>query len=166
MSQNSEIIGYLNDLIETCKDSEKGFREAAASVGKDGESRLRTLLNLHSQERAEFAAELQNEVLRRGGEPEESGHASATLQRRWLGLKLELKAGPDYADTGDYEVEVLTNCEAGEKVAMENYEAILKQTLPADLRSMLESQYSKIRQADERLRLLSMEYKQRESISS
>ena len=102
-------------------------------------------------------------MLRRGGEPEESGHASATLQRRWLGLKSELKAGPDYADTGDYEVEVLTNCEAGEKVAMENYEAILKQTLPADLRSMLESQYSKIRQADERLRLLSMEYKQRES---
>jgi len=159
MAQNNEVIGYLNDLIETCKDGEKGFREAATSVKQDHQLQLQTLLNLYSQQRARFAAELQNEVLRRGGEPAESGHVSATLRRGWLDFKSELKAGPDYADTDDYEFEVLANCAAGEKAAMENYEDILKKTLPADLLGVVENQYQQIRQAHEQICSLSMEFK-------
>ena len=156
---NEEVIGYLNDLIETCEDGEKGFRDAASRVGHDGETRLRTVLDLYAQQRAEFAAELQNEVLRRGGDPARSGHVSATFRRGWLDLKSELKAGPDYADTGDYEFGILANCASGEKAAMENYEGILKKTLQADLLGVVEKQYQEIRQAHEQMRSLSMEYK-------
>lgn len=126
MTQNNDVISFLNSLIETCKDEEKGFREAASRVGNDGEPGLRTVLNLYAQQRAGFAAELQNEVLRRGGEPAESGHVSATLRRDWLDFKSAMKAGPDYADKDDYELDILAACEAGEKAAMENYENILK----------------------------------------
>jgi len=155
MAQNNEdVIGYLNDLIETCKDGEKGFRAAAVRVGEDGEPELRTVLNLFAQQRAGFAAELQNEVLRRGGEPAESGHVSAALRRGWLDVKSALKVGP-----GDNESEILTTCDAGEKAAMENYEDVLKKMLPADLLSIVENQYAEIRQAHGRLRSLSKAFK-------
>jgi uncharacterized protein (TIGR02284 family) len=156
---NEDVIGYLNDLIETCKDGEKGFRDAASRVGDDGEPQLRTVLNLYAQQRALFVAELENEVLRRGGKPAESGHVSASLRRGWLEVKSALKVGPDYADSGDYEAEVLATCEAGEKAAMENYQDVLKKMLPSDLLSIVENQYAEIRQAHERLRFLSKAYK-------
>jgi uncharacterized protein (TIGR02284 family) len=160
MAQNNEdVIGYLNDLIETCNDGEKGFRAAAARVGADGESELRTVLNLYAQQRAEFAAELQNEVLRRGGEPTKSGHVSAAFRRGWLDVKSALKVGPDYAGRDNNESEILTTCDAGERAAMGNYEDVLKKMLPADLLSIVENQYREIRQAHERLRLLSTAFK-------
>jgi uncharacterized protein (TIGR02284 family) len=160
MAQNNEeIINDLNDLIETCKDGEKGFRAAATRVGEDGDPHLRTILNLYAQQRAGFAAELQNEVLRRGGEPAESGHVSATFRRGWLEFKLELGAGPDYNDDEDYESGILATCEAGDKAAMENYQDVLRKVLPSDLLGLVEKQYREIRHAHDRMRSLSMAYK-------
>jgi len=156
---NAEVIGHLNDLIETCKDGEKGFRAAAIRVGEDDEPQLRTVLNLYAQQRAGFVAELQNEILHRGGEPVESGHVSATFRRGWLEVVSALKVGPDYAGDGDYESDILATCEAGEKAAMENYEDILKKMLPSDLLSIVDNQYREIRQARERLHSLSKAYK-------
>ena len=63
---NDNPVSTLNNLIETCKDGEDGFRAAADGV-KD--SNLRTLFLTYSQQRAQFAAELQNEVRLRGGGP-------------------------------------------------------------------------------------------------
>jgi uncharacterized protein (TIGR02284 family) len=131
---NDKVIGYLNDLIETCKDGEQGFRAAAESVGQDGENELRTLLNAYAQQRARFGAELQNEVLRHGGEPVASGHASATLRRGWI----QVKAAVTSKDEGT----VLEECKAGEKAALENYEDALKKNLPGDLLAIVESQHT------------------------
>src|SRR5437868_13072462 len=85
--RNDEIIGYLNDLIETCKDGEQGFRAAAESVGEEGDAELRTLFNTYAQQWARFAAELQNEVLRRGGDPAKAGHVSAKFHRGRMNIK-------------------------------------------------------------------------------
>ena len=117
------------------------------------------LSTLYAQQRAGFAAELENEVLHRGGKPAESGHVSASFRRGWLEVKSALKTGPNYSDVGDYESDILATCEAAEKTAMENYQDILKKTLPADLLSIVENQYNEIRQAHERLRFLSRAYK-------
>jgi uncharacterized protein (TIGR02284 family) len=160
MHENNEhVIGHLNELIEICKDEENGFREAAGRVGKDGQTELRTILNIFAQQRAEFAAELQNEVLRRGGKPAESGHVAATLRRGWFDLKSALSSGPDYADADDYEFNILAGCLAGEKTALESYEHALEKTLPSDLEAILEDQYLEIRKSLEQIRLLSHEYK-------
>jgi uncharacterized protein (TIGR02284 family) len=159
MSQNNdEVIDCLNDLIETCRDGEKGFRIAAHRVGEDHAAELRTVLDLYAQQRVGFAAELQNEVLRRGGEPAESGHVSATFRRGWRDLKTAVNLGPDYA-ADHYESGILAECDAGEKAALENYQDALKKHLPADLRSIVENQYQEIRQAHERIRTLSSAYK-------
>ena len=40
--KNEEVITSLNDLIETCKDAEQGFRTAAERAGKDWDPEFRT----------------------------------------------------------------------------------------------------------------------------
>jgi uncharacterized protein (TIGR02284 family) len=138
---NKEVISVLNDLIETCKDGEEGFRTAGDSIQN---SEVRTLFHMYAQQRAHFASELNNEVLRHGGEPAESGHVSASLHRGWLNLKA--------AVTGKNDAAIIDECERGEDAAMAAYQDALKKQLPSDLLSMVEEQYSEVRHSHETVR--------------
>jgi uncharacterized protein (TIGR02284 family) len=149
--RNEEVIGVLNDLIETCKDGEQGYRTAAEGVGREGDAELRTLLNAYAQQRARFAAELQNEVLRRGGDPAKSGHVSATFHRGWMNLKAAVSANSEAA--------IIEECRSGEHAAMRNYEDALKKNLPSDLFQIIEGQYAEIKLAHDRIRSLMRAYK-------
>jgi uncharacterized protein (TIGR02284 family) len=140
---NENAISVLNDLIETCKDGEQGFRTAAEGVEN---SELRTLFNMYAQQRARFGAELNNEVLRRGGDPAKSGHVSAAFHRGWIDIK--------QAVTGKSESAIVDECERGEDFAKSNYENALKKTLPSDLLSLVEAQYEEVRDAHDRVRAL------------
>ena len=84
MVSNDKSISVLNDLIETCKNGQEGFRQASEAV-KD--SHLKMIFGQFSQQRAQFAGELQQEVMRLGGDPEKSGSVAATLHRGWINLK-------------------------------------------------------------------------------
>src|SRR3954449_3517191 len=66
MAQQKEIISTINSLIETLKDGQEGFKQAAEAV-KD--TSLKSLFNEFSLQRAKFAGELQSEVVSLG-EPE------------------------------------------------------------------------------------------------
>jgi uncharacterized protein (TIGR02284 family) len=145
-TRNDEVIGYLNDLIETCKDGEQGFRTAAEAIGEEGDDELRTMFNTYAQQRARFAAELQNEVLRRGGDPAEAGHVSGAFHRGWMNIK-SLVTGRDSAA-------IIAECESGEDSAMRNYESALKQDLPSDLLAIVDAQYQEIRLAHDRIRAM------------
>jgi uncharacterized protein (TIGR02284 family) len=151
--KNTEVIDHLNDLVETCKDGEKGYRDAAEAIAEEGDAELRTLFNTYAQQRARFAAELQNEVLRRGGDPAKSGHVSGALHRGWMNLKA--------AVTGKDEASIIAECENGEHAAMRNYENVLKQNLPSDILAIAETQYAEIRQAHDRIVSLERAYKAR-----
>ena len=142
-TDNDKVISTLNNLIETCKDGEQGFRTAADGVKK---SDLKTLFLTYSQQRAQFAGELQNEVLRIGGDPEKTGSVAATLHRGWLDIKS--------AVTGEDEGAIIRECERGEDSAVRNYEDALKEDLPANIRSIIEQQFTQIKEADARLRAL------------
>ena len=63
MAQTKEIISTVNDLIETLKDGQEGFRQAAEAVN---DSQLKTLFSEYSLQRSRFAGELQNEVINLG----------------------------------------------------------------------------------------------------
>jgi len=81
MSQQTENISTLNSLIETLKDGQEGFRQAAEAV-KD--SALKSLFNEYSMQRSQFAGELQNEAIRLGEpQPEDSSSFSGSLHRAW-----------------------------------------------------------------------------------
>ena len=57
----SEVRSALNDLIETCKDSQRGISRRGGEIERPGNSSL--FLKFYLQ-RAEFAGELQAEVTR------------------------------------------------------------------------------------------------------
>ena len=64
----------MNELIETLKDGQKGFKEAADAVS---DPQLKSLFTGYSQQRARFASELQVQA-RSKGEPEpETGGSAA-----------------------------------------------------------------------------------------
>jgi uncharacterized protein (TIGR02284 family) len=136
-------IPTLNNLIETCKDGEEGFRTAADGVKN---SDLRTLFLTYSQQRAQFAAELQSEVRHLGGDPEDSGSVAASLHRGWINIKSTV--------TGEDEGAVISECERGEDSAVRNYKDALNQDLPANLRSIVERQYAQVKEAHDRIRAL------------
>lgn len=138
---NDDAISVLNDLIETNKDGEQGFRTAAEGVTNP---ELKTLFNMYAQQRARFGSELNNEVLRRGGTPAHSGHVSASLHRGWINLKS--------AVTGKSETAIVDECERGEDSAKSNYEEALKKNLPSDLLSIVETQYVDVKAAHDSVR--------------
>jgi uncharacterized protein (TIGR02284 family) len=142
-TDNDNVISTLNNLIETCKDGENGFRTAASGV-KNGE--LKMLFNLYSQQRAQFAAELQAEVRSLGGDPEETGSVAASLHRGWINIKS--------AVTGEDEGAVVSECERGEDAAVENYQEALNETLPANVLAIVERQYVQVKEAHDRIRAL------------
>ena len=140
---NDNVVSTLNNLIETCKDGEDGFRTAADGVKK---SDLRTLFLTYSQQRAQFAAELQNEVRGLGGDPEERGSVAASLHRGWINIKSTV--------TGEDEGAVISECERGEDSAVRNYQSALNEDLPANIRDIVERQFTQVKEAHDRVRAL------------
>ena len=143
-TDDDDAISTLNNLIETCKDGQQGFAAAADGV-KNGE--LKTLFHNYSQQRARFAVELQQEVRRLGGDPERTGSLAATLHRGWIDIKS--------AVTGEDEGAIISECERGEDAAKRNYEdALGEEHLPGDVRSIIERQYTQVKEAHDRIRSL------------
>jgi uncharacterized protein (TIGR02284 family) len=142
-TDNDNAISTLNNLIETCKDGENGFRTASDGV-KNQE--LKTLFLTYSQQRAQFASELQQEVRRLGGDPEQTGSVAATLHRGWINIKS--------AVTGEDEGAVISECERGEDSAVHNYQDALKENLPAQLQTTIQRQYTQVKEAHDRIRAL------------
>lgn len=142
-TDNDNVISTLNNLIETCKDGENGFRTAADGVKN---TELKTLFNTYSQQRAQFAAELQAEVRNLGGDPENTGSVAATLHRGWINIKSTV--------TGEDEDAVVSECERGEDSAVKNYKEALNTTLPANVQSIVQRQFTQVKEAHDRIRAL------------
>jgi len=139
----TEITSALNDLIETCKDGEKGFREAADGVER---ADLRSIFSEYARQRAQFASELQAQVTQLGGDPERGGSVSGSLHRGWINLKAALTGKDDHA--------ILAECERGEDSAVQNYRTALATGLPSDLRTIVERQSADVLDAHNRIRAM------------
>ena len=113
---NKESISVLNDLIETSKDGQEGFKTCAEDI-KHPE--LKALFAKRATDCATAAAELQTAVKALGGDPEKSGSVSGALHRGWVDVKSLV--------TGKDEEAVLNEAERGEDHALKAYkEAIEK----------------------------------------
>jgi uncharacterized protein (TIGR02284 family) len=138
-----EYISTLNDLIETCRDGEQGFRDAAEHIQRQD---LRSIFNEYSKQRSQFAAELQSLVSRIGGDPQNSGSVAGSLHRGWVNLKSAITGRDDHS--------ILAECERGEDSAVRNYQDALSHDLPSDVRSGVEEQYRQILEAHNRIKSL------------
>lgn len=140
---NDDVISTLNGLIETCKDGQDGFKEAAEGVDR---SDLKSLFYEFSQQRAQFAGELQSLVQSLGGDPENSGSVAAALHRGWINIKS--------AVTGKDDGAILSECERGEDSAKSNFKDSLEQPLPANVAEVVQRQYQAILAAHDRVKAL------------
>ena len=138
-----DVVATLNDLIETSRDGEEGFRTCADGVKS---SQLKQMFQQAANRCAQAVSELQARVRALGGDPERRGSVSGSLHRAWVDIKSTI--------TGMDEAAVLAECERGEDVARKAYEDALSKELPAAVRSMIERQYQGVRQHQDRVRQL------------
>jgi uncharacterized protein (TIGR02284 family) len=144
MAKQKEIISTLNSLIETLKDGQEGFKQAAEAV-KDPS--LKSLFSEFSLQRSQFAGELQTEALQMGeSEPEESSSASGAMHRAWINLKSALTSGDDHA--------ILAECERGEDSAVKEYKEAMEEDLSSPVRDLISRQYARVQSAHDRIKQL------------
>jgi uncharacterized protein (TIGR02284 family) len=145
MAQQKETISTINDLIETLKDGQEGFRQAAEAV-EDPE--LKSLFHEYSLQRSRFAGELQSEALRLGEtRPEDSSSAAGAMHRTWINLKSAIAKRDNHA--------ILAECERGEDSAVKEYqEAMEDEDLTAPVREIISRQYTEVKSAHDRVKQL------------
>ncbi len=139
--QNDNAISVLNDLIETCKDGELGFKTAAEGL-KSADVKAKFLE--YSRQRGEMARRLQQKVRELGGDPEKAGSVSGSLHRGWLDIKSVITGKDDHA--------IAAEAERGEDVAKSAYENALKEALPGSALTLVQQQAAKVRQAHDNVR--------------
>lgn len=127
---NDDVVSTLNDLIETSKDGEYGFRSCADHAESP---ELKKLFNDRAEGCRLAARELQEEIVKFGGEPDTSGSAIGALHRGWVAIRSTLSTYDDLA--------VLEECERGEDSAVESYQEALQEQLPESVRLLVEQQY-------------------------
>lgn len=142
-ASNDDVISTLNGLIETCKDGQNGFKEAAEGIER---SDLKSLFFEFSQQRAQFAGELQSLVRSLGGDPEDAGSMAAALHRGWINIKS--------AVTGKDDEAILNECERGEDVAKDAYKSALEMNLPGHVQETIQTQYTSVLSAHDRIKAL------------
>jgi uncharacterized protein (TIGR02284 family) len=134
----------LNDLIETLKDGQEGFKQAAESVSNPN---LKSLFSDYSQQRSRFATALQTEARRHGEpDPETSSSATGALHRGWINLKSAITGGDEHA--------ILAECERGEDSAVEEYKKALDNGLSPTAQELVTRQFAEIKAAHDRIRNL------------
>lgn len=131
----------INDLIESCKDGQKGFHDASEKVSH---TELKTLFSGYSLQRSKFAGELQQLVLGLGEKPETSGSVASAMHRGWIGLKAAFTKGSDHA--------ILAECERGEDHAVSAYRDALAGELPANIRETVSTQSAAVQAAHDDIR--------------
>ncbi len=140
---NDDVIDTLNDLIETCKDGEYGFR-ACAEHSKS--TQLRQVFTSRADECRQGASELQSLVTRLGGDADKSSSVTGTMHRGWVNLKGML--------TGDSDKAALEECERGEDAALARYRDAIKKPLPEDVALVVQRQYDGVKRNHDQIRTL------------
>jgi uncharacterized protein (TIGR02284 family) len=142
MDENN-AISVVENLIETNRDGQKGYKEAAEHVKRPD---LKTYFNEQSMERGRFAMELQAELAKLGKPDKKvSGTAGGAMHRAWIDTKVALGGG---------DKTILESVEAGEDTAKDTYNKALSGALPASLTEMVRRQAASVQQAHDKVRNL------------
>jgi len=145
---NDEVISTLNDLIETSKDGEEGFRSCAENASNP---QLKTFFSNRAQSCTQAVLELQGLVRAYGGSPESSSSLGGAVHRRWVDIKSMVTGKDDKA--------VLKECERGEDVAVASYRRALDKNLPIEVRSVVEKQYQGVLHNHDQVKALRDQYR-------
>ncbi|MCB9315020.1 MAG: PA2169 family four-helix-bundle protein [Lewinellaceae bacterium] len=136
MTVSKELIQGLNDLLSRNRDAQKGYVEASNHINL---KELSKWMLDYSVQRQLFSNQLDMEIRRLGGMPDDGTSAMGELHRIWIDLKGEITNNDPHA--------MLEECQRGEERALEDYDATLKKyfrTMPQQTMDMLNRHKSKI----------------------
>ena len=136
MTVSKELIQSLNDLLSRNRDAQKGYVEASNHINL---KELSKWMLDYSVQRQLFSNQLDMEIRRLGGMPDDGTSAMGELHRIWIDLKGEITNNDPHA--------MLEECQRGEERALEDYDATLKKyfrTMPQQTMDMLNRHKSKI----------------------
>jgi uncharacterized protein (TIGR02284 family) len=145
---SDDLTTILNDLVETSKDGEKGFRTAAEDTQN---AELQAVFLRRAEDCAAGAADLQQLIAGLGGKPEKLGSVAGAVHRGWVNFKAAVSGRPDLA--------ILEECERGEDVAKARYRKALAEALPGDIRMVVQRQYDGVVQNHDQIRDLRDRYR-------
>ena len=132
--KNAEFVSVCKEVINILEDGQKGFADIGSHF-KD--ETLKRYFLAESLKRANFRAELENELHRHGiPDVHEVGTTAGTLHRKWFDLKEKMHDADDHS--------LLDTAEAGEDEAKKVYADALTQELPLPLRQLLAEQNAHI----------------------
>src|SRR6202050_2739311 len=142
MNENN-AISVIEDLIETCKDGQKGYQDAAAHAKRPD---LKTFFNEQSLERSRFAGELEAELIRLGKPDKKvSGSVSGSLHRAWIDTKVGLGGG---------DKTILEWLENGEDKAKDAYQKAVTGDLPENIAQIVRRQAARVQAAHDKVKSL------------
>lgn len=144
----NKVESILNELIETSKDGENGFRKAAQDAH---DPELKSLFSTCATRCADGAKELQEVVHAGGGHPEQTGSVAAALHRGWMSVREAVTTRDDKA--------ILEECERGEDYAKAQYKKALEQALPPNVHAIVQRQYEGVLANHDKVRALRDSYR-------
>ena len=145
---SDKITSVLNDLVETSKDGEQGFRKSAEDTRNP---ELRTLFLARAEDCSRAVADLRQVITRLGGEAQEHGSIAGAVHRGWVNVKA--------AAAGRTDLAILEECERGEDVAKARYRKALDEQLPEDIRAIVQKQYDGVQRNHDQVRDLRDRYR-------
>jgi uncharacterized protein (TIGR02284 family) len=146
---NSQVVDVLNDVIETCKDGEYGFKTCAENATAPA---LKQTFLRRASECAGATTELASLVVQYGGKPEDGGSLSGALHRGWVKVVDAVSGTSDQA--------LLNESERGEDTALARYRKALKEEgLPSDVLAVLSRQMLGVQRNHDEIKLLRDQYK-------
>ena len=139
-----KVESTLNELIETLRSNQEGFKELGHRLQND---RAKRFFLEETQVRAEYAAELENELHRMGvHDVKKTGTSYMSKARHlWGELQVTLAVG---------QKALLSMAEKGDDAAKEVFTSALKEDLPLPLRELLQRQLTHIQRSHDRIKAL------------
>lgn len=151
MDQHRDTAATINHLIQVSNESKRDFYAAAEQMENRA---LKLLLKAYAQERARFVRELQQSITQTPAAP--AGNPLGFFHRGWLDLKAALVVRRQRRHRL-----LLAELEQLESQTVNAYAKAATQGLPADVRTIIERQYERIRTIHNRLDVLSKQLERR-----
>ena len=138
MTNNENLIGVLNDLIEINNDRVTGYEKAAEET-KTLDVDLQATFHKFANDSRKYAAELTQKVRELGGEPSHDTTNMGKIYRVWMDVKATFSGHDRQA--------ILENCEFGEDAAQKAYKTALASDaeIDAETRQLITTQQSSLK---------------------
>lgn len=142
MFDSNNDITTLNSLIATTLDSADGYTEAAK---ESDNPKFGDMFTSRASERRSVVAQLQGEVRRLGGDPEDDGTVLASMHRTFLDLKAAVTGRDDKA--------IVNEVERGEDHILHKFQDALKdEKLSPETRTAIQNAFGSVRTGHDQMR--------------